>query len=50
MDTVFEGDAEQIIKALLAKEVHQPEYGHGLQDSLSQLLAFEFVVLPMLSV
>ena len=35
MDTVFGGDAEQIIKALLAKEVHQPEYGHGLQDSLS---------------
>ena len=30
MDTVFEGDAERIIKALLAKEVHQPEYGHVL--------------------
>ena len=25
MDTVFEGDAKQIIKALLAKEVHQLE-------------------------
>ena len=34
MDTIFEGDAQQIIKALLAKEVHQPEYGHVLQDSL----------------
>ena len=42
MDTVFEGDAEQIIKALLAKEVHQPEYGHVLQDSL--VLAFGFRV------
>ena len=26
MDTVFEGDAKQIIKALLAKEVHQLEW------------------------
>jgi len=40
MDTVFKGDAEQIIKALLAKEMHQPEYGHVLQDSL--VLASEF--------
>ncbi|XP_050254879.1 uncharacterized protein LOC126700728 [Quercus robur] len=42
MDTVFKGDAEQIIKALLAKEMHQPEYGHVLQDSL--VLASEFRV------
>ena len=35
MDNVFEGDGEQIIKTLLAKEVHRPEYGHVLQDSLS---------------
>ena len=34
MDTIFEGDIEQIIKALRAKEVNQPEYGHVLQDSL----------------
>ena len=34
MDTIFEGDAEQIIKALWVKEVNQPEYGHVLQDSL----------------
>ena len=42
MDTVFEGDAKQIIKALQAREVHQPEYGHVLQDSL--VLASEFRV------
>ena len=34
MDTIFEGDAEQIIKALRAKEVNQLEYGHVLRDSL----------------
>ena len=34
MDTIFEGDAEQIIKTLWAKEVNQPEYGHVLQDFL----------------
>ena len=27
-DAVFEGDAELIIKALLGREVHHPEYGH----------------------
>ena len=27
---VFEGDAKIIIKALLAREVNQPEYGHVL--------------------
>lgn len=42
LDIVFKGDAEQIIKALLAREVHQPEYGHVLQDSL--VLASEFWV------
>ena len=42
MNTIFEGDIEQIIKALLAKEVHQPEYGHVLQDSL--VLASKFRV------
>ena len=42
MDTIFEGDAEQIIKALRAKEVHHPEYGHVLQDSL--VLASDFWV------
>nr|POE66068.1 putative ribonuclease h protein [Quercus suber] len=42
MDTVFEGDAKQIIKALLAKEVHQPENGHVLEDSL--VLASDFRV------
>ena len=42
MDTVFEGDAKQIIKALQAREVHQPEYGHVLQDSL--VLASKFRV------
>ena len=42
MDIVFEGDAEQIIKALRAKEVHHPEYGHVLQDSL--VLASDFWV------
>ena len=25
---VFEGDAELIIKVLLGREVHHPEYGH----------------------
>lgn len=34
MDIVFEGDAEQIIKALLSKDVNQPKYGNVLQDSL----------------
>ena len=42
MDTIFEGDAKQIIKALWAKEVNQPEYGHVLQDSL--VLASYFLV------
>ena len=42
MDIVFEGDAEQIIKALQAKEVHHPQYGHVLQDSL--VLASDFWV------
>ena len=42
MDTVFEGDVEQIIKALLAKVVHQPDYGHVLQDTL--VLASDFWV------
>lgn len=27
-DVVFEGDAKLIIKALLGREVHHPEYGH----------------------
>ena len=42
MDTVFEGDVEQIIKALLAEVVHQPDYGHVLQDTL--VLASDFWV------
>ena len=33
-DAIFEGDAELIIKALRAKEVNHPEYGHVIQDSL----------------
>ncbi|XP_075642157.1 uncharacterized protein LOC142613591 [Castanea sativa] len=41
-ETVFEGGAEAIIKALLAEEVDQPEYGHVIQDSL--LLASHFRV------
>ena len=41
-DTMFEGDAEQIMKALLAKVVHQPKYEHVLQDSL--VLASDFRV------
>ena len=39
-DVVFERDAELIIKALLGKDVHHPEYGHVIQDSL--VLATEF--------
>ena len=27
-NVVFEGDAELIIKVLLGREVHHPEYGH----------------------
>lgn len=27
-NAVFEGDAELIIKVLLGREVHHPEYGH----------------------
>ena len=34
LDAIFEGDAELIIKALQAKEVNHPEYGHVIQDSL----------------
>ncbi|KAK9986954.1 hypothetical protein SO802_031905 [Lithocarpus litseifolius] len=41
-DTVCEGDAELIIKALLDREVHHPEYGHGIHDSL--ISASEFRV------
>ena len=33
-DAIFEGDAELIIKALRAREVNHPEYGHVIQDSL----------------
>ena len=33
-DAIFEGDAELIIKALRAKEVNHPEYGHVIQDFL----------------
>ena len=39
---MFQGDAELIIKALLGKEVHHPEYGHAIQDIL--VLAAEFRV------
>ena len=39
---MFEGDAKLIIKALLGKEVHHPEYGHAIQDIL--VLAAEFWV------
>lgn len=38
--TMFKGDAELIIKALLAKEVHHLEYGHVIQDTL--VLATKF--------
>lgn len=41
-DIVCEGDAELIIKALLARDVHHSEYGHNIQDSL--ILAYEFQV------
>ena len=33
-DAIFEGDAKLIIKALRAREVNHPEYGHVIQDSL----------------
>ena len=32
-EAVFEGDVEFSIKALLAGEVDQPEYGHVIQDT-----------------
>ena len=32
-EAVFEGDVEVIIKALLAGEVDQPDYGHVIQDT-----------------
>ena len=33
-ELVCEGDAEVIVRALLAKEVVHPEFGHVLQDAL----------------
>ena len=33
-DLVSEGDAEIIIKSLLARDVSHPEYGHVIQDVL----------------
>ena len=39
-EAVSEGDVEVIIKALLSREVVQPEYGHVLQNTLD--LATDF--------
>ena len=39
---VVEGDAELIIRALQAREVLHPKYGHVIQDSLVLAADFQF--------
>ncbi|XP_075654568.1 uncharacterized protein LOC142624725 [Castanea sativa] len=41
-EIVCEGDAEVIVRALMAKEVENPKYGHVLQDILFLASDFRF--------
>lgn len=40
--SIVKGDAEVIVRALLAKDGSHPEYGHVLNDALSLAAEFHF--------
>ena len=48
LDCIFEGEAEVLIKAIWMEDVHNPEYGHVIEDILVQLGTLTFVFSIML--
>ena len=42
LDCIFKGDAETIIKAILASDLSHPKYGHVINDILQLSIVFSY--------